>query len=225
MNSTKTKPRKPKLNVRLLRRIQKHILEEPKRFFMGWFIARGKPGTRRFTDMGTAWLVPTDLPGRVPPCGTAACIAGWANLFTGHRPEAHRMAQKELGITQAQGTSLFNAHYWPDPFEQKYRAAKTPLQRAKIAAARIEHLITKGETASYNHDLTSPNIHSIRHEHGDIHCTGGSRTGFNDWLNFRGQNSQEKPGRRTSVEEENSLRSEQAVAPTDFPESRQVELT
>ena len=34
MNSTKTKPRKPKLNVKLLRKIQKHILEEPKRFFM-----------------------------------------------------------------------------------------------------------------------------------------------------------------------------------------------
>jgi hypothetical protein len=52
------------MNVKLLRRIQKHILAEPKRLDMGNFIVRKSDG------LGS--LV------RFPKCGTVGCIAGWA---------------------------------------------------------------------------------------------------------------------------------------------------
>lgn len=87
-----------------------------------------------------------DLPEIAPECGTAACIAGWANLLTGSkRPAAYVRARRILGISARMSRRLFSAMQWPSPFHIQYDQATTPRQRAKIAAARIEHLITEGE--------------------------------------------------------------------------------
>lgn len=145
MKSTTKKPAKRGFNVRLLRRIQKHILEEPRRFFMLGFIAKGEPGGKFKAHPNVPWFRPADLADSVPPCGTAACIAGWTNLFTGHRPDAWHPARKEIGISNAQAKTLFNSGFWPEPFRGRYSSASTPAKRAKIAAARIEHLIQHGE--------------------------------------------------------------------------------
>lgn len=142
--ATKTKQ---KLNVRLLRRIQKHILKEPRRFFMGWFfaIAEGKNWQRNlFTDFVH------DLSKQIPPCGTAACIAGWANILTGttvSESASPERAARELGLETKNEdyVYLFSDKRWPQPFNEKYSKAKTPRQRAKIACARIDHLIKTGE--------------------------------------------------------------------------------
>jgi hypothetical protein len=56
------------VNVELLKKIKEHILEEPRRLHMDNFVCR----------------VPVDSP-KNPPCGTVACIAGWAVILS--RPE------------------------------------------------------------------------------------------------------------------------------------------
>lgn len=134
------KSTKSKLNVKLLRRIQEHITKEPKRLFMAWYITKGEPGALFAGD--------EDKPAQLPPCGTAACIAGWAILLSDKELEAERngfssTAGPLLGIEDT--GSVFLADEWPHPFRERYRKAVTRKARAKIAVARIEHLITKGE--------------------------------------------------------------------------------
>lgn len=125
------------MNVKLLRKIQKHILAEPKRFIMGTKIVSGEPGT---PIRGYA-VRPCDFNNRNPyeqaqtfaPCGTAACIMGWGDM---------------LGASQEDRdmwNPLCSASTWPKKFADPYAKAKTPLARARIASARIDHFIkTKG---------------------------------------------------------------------------------
>lgn len=139
------KTTKHKLNVRLLRRIQRHILEEPRRFFMEGVIATGTPG-----KLFESFDLFTDLASRVPACGTAACIHGWTALLSGKTPnQTARLkfswSARKLGLPENMYNDLFIADYWPEPFNVQYIKAERPSQRAKIAAARIEHLITTGE--------------------------------------------------------------------------------
>lgn len=105
------KSAKPKLNVRLLRKIKRHILAKPSRFFMSWFVSRGKPGSR------TSW----------------------------NDQGYPKTAANLLGLPDGGCWSLFEAVSWPSQFKDDYYAATTPARRAKIAAARIEHLIKTGE--------------------------------------------------------------------------------
>ena len=137
-----------KLNVRLLRRIQKHILEEPRRFQMGAAVIRaGNPKQWKL-------IAPTfahDASKTMPPCGTAACIAGWADILSGGSGNGWTVRERaatKLGVPAGfswLGHPLFDDNSWPQPFRTRYRAAKTPQARAKIAAQRIDHFIkTKG---------------------------------------------------------------------------------
>lgn len=89
---------------------------------------------------------------RVPECGTVACIAGWALLLGKQRLvegspwySVERRAEKILGLSKDSGESLFRVYGWPARLCEKYRSATTPAKRAKIAAARIDHLIATGE--------------------------------------------------------------------------------
>ena len=153
---TKEKPkRKPKLNVPLLRKIQAHITEIPNRFVMTTSVARGEPG-KKISVISTF-----DAPKRYPPCGTVACIAGWANILTNARDVADiDRANKKLGLPDDWGMEetyfggvarrwlehpLFWHDRWPEPFRTAFLRAKTAKQRAKIASERIEHLIETGE--------------------------------------------------------------------------------
>lgn len=151
MKSTKTKPAIRKPNITLLRRIQKHILEEPRRFFMQGVVETGEPG-KPFENSSYG-----DLSKIAPPCGTAACIHGWTALLCGKTPKetrnlSFRWSEDKLGIKRDTRRGMFwEQHYlfyssdWPHSFASRYAKAKTPSSRAKIAAERIEHLITKGE--------------------------------------------------------------------------------
>lgn len=141
------KTTKPKLNVRLLRRIKRHILEEPNRFFMEGVVKTGPPGGQ-FTTLSR--FIFSDLPLNVPPCGTAACIHGWTALFHGKTVNqtddlSFAWSAKKLGLPRGSVLGLFLAYRWPEPFACRYAKATRPSRRAKIAAARIEHLISKGE--------------------------------------------------------------------------------
>jgi hypothetical protein len=141
------------MNVRLLRKVAKHIAEEPRRLDM---------------DVLTDIRDPKE-DDRNPPCGTVGCIAGWSCLLTGMprkkswSPTRYwEHGQKLLGLTKEEGKRLFNTPsdavfeherygeditmYWPLRFAKRYENAKTPRGRASATVARIEHFIkTKGK--------------------------------------------------------------------------------
>lgn len=126
------------MNVKLLRKVAKHILAEPKRFFMDNAVETGKPGDKVALDGEMRSL---------PKCGTAACIAGWACILSRVPIDDVSMSNAErlLKISSMQSSDLFLADYWPSPFYGKWREAKTLRSRARIAANRIEHFIKTGE--------------------------------------------------------------------------------
>lgn len=135
-----TKSKKPKLNVRLLRRIQKHILEEPRRFFILRFKEAGIPDSTVIVENGQAQ--------QIPECGTMACIGGWACILSGRKTRLRfwNTAVSLLGLTFDQADALFTYHEWPRRFFNSYQQAENErARRARIAAARIEHLIKTGK--------------------------------------------------------------------------------
>lgn len=141
------------MNIKLLRKVQKHILAEPRRLNMNRF--------GELLDEDTL----AELGKFAPPCHTQACIGGTAcwierpRIFNRLLKEdeeteiAHR-AQKLLGLTSDEADRLFYFaemrhespdNFWPAKFQDAYEAAKTPIAKAKIAAKRIDHFIaTKG---------------------------------------------------------------------------------
>jgi len=73
------------LNVELLRKVQRHIKEEPKRLRMNnWLVIR-QPGEHIYMDTG--YII-------MPSCGTVGCIAGWT-WFLAQNPEEleYKLAQ------------------------------------------------------------------------------------------------------------------------------------
>ncbi len=129
-----------KLNVKLLRKIQAYITEEPRRFFMSdFFVKENWNYNRSFFG---------DLSATPPPCRTAACIAGTTNLLTkGRYLGDWQRAGLKLRIDphELESHPLFTVLGWPDPFQSDYERARTPKQRAKIACKRIDWLIEHGE--------------------------------------------------------------------------------
>jgi len=118
------------MNVKLLRKVQKHILAEPQRWSFSWAISSPQA-----------------------PCGTRACIGGWTvilgkkiDLSTGLQFTAENnagVASELLGLTDEERNRLF--FYWPEPFLDRSFKYKTQEALAKNAANRIEHFIkTKG---------------------------------------------------------------------------------
>lgn len=139
---------KPKLNVRLIRKVIKHITEEPKRYFQHDFIRTGEPGGSVAED----YFNDTH---KYAQCGTAGCIAGWAYLLSAARPNKNaavctivNKATKKMGITSDQSDMLFTgipSEDWPAPFGKSFLKAKTLQGKANVAARLLEKVIdTKG---------------------------------------------------------------------------------
>lgn len=117
------------MNTRLLRKVAKHISEEPRRLAMSIFADTGNTGDN------------------APPCGTIGCIAGWASILTGtSAADADDLTGRAaLKLTLLEARRLFWTDGWPDDFSRRYWTAKTCKGRASTAVARIEHFIkTKG---------------------------------------------------------------------------------
>lgn len=135
--------------AKILRQVAAHILEEPKRLNMSdWGHTYAKAG------------------GRIPPCRTVGCIAGWS-IFLNQPEEWKAMlatdsdlcdsangllanpavtARKILGITESQERRLFYADAWPDKYWDAFTLAKSKKVEAQIASDRIKHFIaTKGK--------------------------------------------------------------------------------
>lgn len=124
--------KKYKINVALLREIQKQILKSPKQFRMWtWFVSDNS----------------------IPNCGTAACIAGWAIALK--RKESPQKAyewwwnsngtlspfeigKRALKLTNAQAGRLFIPEHWPAQFHKKNA------DDAEQAVRRIDAFIKSG---------------------------------------------------------------------------------
>ncbi len=133
------------MNTELLREIQKAILDTPTRFDM------------------SDWIQKADE----SPCGTTACIAGYAVLIdelqkknetlqntkeiTKFRAEIEDWveengtipfrAQKLLDLTNDQCRRLFHVSRWPSQFWARWDFELPRLELAKIASERIDFFI------------------------------------------------------------------------------------
>jgi hypothetical protein len=128
--------------IRLLRKTQKFLIEEPRRFDMTEGIA---PSTEIKTIL------------EQPPCGTSCCIAGAmyvidkkivldvTNLGYGyienHIKDVTSLKTDELCSRLFYHSQTWGNEKWPAFYANAYAAATTPLQRACIGVARIEHFI------------------------------------------------------------------------------------
>lgn len=131
--------------VRLLRKIQKFLIAEPRRFDMHEGIARAEDS-------------PTLL--ETPPCGTACCIAGagyaiergiklnHSQVYFNHITYMFADPGGKFKLDSQACDRLFYIKQqigygqgWPIIYSNAYKEAKTPLERACVGVARIEHFI------------------------------------------------------------------------------------
>jgi hypothetical protein len=144
------------VNVEKLRELQKFIQIEPRRFTM-------KEGLRKFDPIlysSQEGFVKALRLLEMPPCQTAACLAGEAVLM--ENPEAkaresnwydvYMKALSILDLTNDEGDRLFYFNHTPrfslgdGQFAARYEAAETPKERVQVAVDFIDHFI-KTETA------------------------------------------------------------------------------
>lgn len=140
------KTTKPKLNVRLLRKVQKYYKAEPLRLRMGW------------------WFKKKKLNGQPnPPCRTTSCIAGTALILSGKKripaggSRPMYEAAKLLRIENPDKMrALFLLPNWPYRFRKGFTEEGTSywekdvtteqvLKNVKLTIARIDHFIETGE--------------------------------------------------------------------------------
>jgi hypothetical protein len=160
------------MNVAKLRKLERFILAEPRRFDM-------KEWGETSIGGGDKYI----LRDQKPPCGFVGCLAGSAVAMeykgktlafdgayvrvvemipaTGEIIDSHEigktpeMAQEILGLSQEEADRLFflpaSLHEastlgWPEKYDKAYQAAKTLKGKARVAVRRIEHFIkTKGK--------------------------------------------------------------------------------
>jgi hypothetical protein len=127
------------MNVELLRKIEAHILAEPKRLHMSSFMMR-QSARNVLSSVG-------GKPVGYPKCGTAACIAGWAVILEDGLPQGYLTgaqiydrAQELLGLHVGQADRLFYRMSWPDEFYDMGGDDGTQ-KTAEVAVKRIEHFI------------------------------------------------------------------------------------
>jgi hypothetical protein len=127
------------MNVELLLKVKEQILKEPAQFQMAWIF------TRHIVDSYTD--IDRD---KIPNCGTAACIAGWAiSIHRGMTPKqvsdseigGWEDAQELLGIGRGWADELFNVERWPTGYKEAWYESDTLEDRAQVAADRIDDFI------------------------------------------------------------------------------------
>lgn len=131
------------MNVKLLRKIKKHILEEPRRFLMRTFMVRKNEVIGKTFNSDSYQQIP------FAKCGTAACIGGWAVLLSDGMDapigSVRERASQLLGLSpNDMHSEVYEVDFWPEEFSVAYRGAKTQRARATVAAKFIDHLIKQG---------------------------------------------------------------------------------
>lgn len=138
------------LNVRLLNKVKKHILEEPLRLRMSSWLriaTKASQKQQRFGPRGEFTDYGEPNTQTFPACKTIGCIAGWTVLLGLPADQAknispdddiEEIAVRLLNMDYSDMCSLFYVGDWPDHLHQAYIAAKTPIERAKLVAAAID---------------------------------------------------------------------------------------
>jgi hypothetical protein len=114
--------RTKQINVRLIRRIQRMILNHPEAFDMGTLRGRTpierQRGMDNFSNTTPLSFDPKTM--RAPSCGSACCIAGWASVLATNEPLSETVkkeqsrgiiwdnAEKALGLTPNQADGIFH---------------------------------------------------------------------------------------------------------------------
>lgn len=154
-----TKAFKNRVNIPMLRRIQKRILEEPKLFFMADWQMKATCGTA--CCIGGHALAEKGI-NKVPATATDAKVINNHKIHwdsSAHKGDlvwkgrsglledfdAQTEAAGLLGLTVAESRALFVTDGWPEEFRERYSDKLSPTLRAHIAVARIDHFIETGE--------------------------------------------------------------------------------
>ena len=135
------------MNIEMLNRVKQTILDEPRKVNMHVFLERY---TINMMKEESAYI---------PPCGTHACIAGWAcildamdkrgitieeinwDTIRNNYMNVHGKARKILAISWEEQNKLFYLKDWPPEFAKRYDDSETAQERAEATAQRIEHFI------------------------------------------------------------------------------------
>lgn len=139
------------MNKELLLRVKAHILEEPRRLNMSNWIQNAEAGLCVSYEFESGELdIHTLSKDEVPPCGTVACIAGWACLLSDKKVRnysAESTAIRSLNITFGQSEKLFFPYGWPNKADyEEYQSCGNAEQRAQIVARVIDGFIaTEGK--------------------------------------------------------------------------------
>lgn len=105
------------------------------------------------------------------PCGTAACIAGWAAHLSGNVNleylQTHSrdcgigdIAEDALGLETRERYVLFASYpyqEWPEPFALNWKNAVSHKERALVAVAFLDEIIETGEVRDPDEDDNDDN--------------------------------------------------------------------
>lgn len=157
------------MKVRRLRRIVKHILEEPLRVNMSELVHSKndtvvkdlKTLSQQGFYIGGLLALPLDHVHRWPECGTVACLSGWEILLYGKlTTDDVKVSQERLELPNS---SLFFIQFWPNQFRSAIRDEKPGTKAyAQIVAAAVEDYIKTGgwqnrENEYENENQDTPN--------------------------------------------------------------------
>ena len=136
--------------IQKLLEVKQHILEEPNRLSMQDWV-QDKCNLRRFWDYLDGLRASTGLVSLNPPCGTAACIAGWICILNGKKGQAGPgIAVTVLGINREWydiATRLFYTSNWDDDLRKRFTTTNLR-ERASAAAEQIDRFIERHKIAA-----------------------------------------------------------------------------
>ena len=150
MKKTEKKPKLTAKAIRILRKVQAHILEEPKRYNQNDILTYF---TEADLEERKGWAGDNK---DIPKCRTIGCIGGWVNVLSKcpiMECDDLNRAAVTLQLDDEQRHRLFASvdddpeeqdNGWPEDLSKAYYAAKTPAGRARVGVRRIERFIKTG---------------------------------------------------------------------------------
>lgn len=111
--------------VRMLRKVKRHILAEPKRIGMNYWCIKGDE------------VVKEGL--KVPACGTVACIGGWLETLYATEHRKAKTAFQILGMLGDYGGPAYNFFYNSRLMAQKPQT----VAHARVVAKHIDQFIAE----------------------------------------------------------------------------------
>jgi hypothetical protein len=121
------------------------LREQGRGFGMSVWIEDYKPGDKQRID---------NVSRKIPVCGTAACIGGSIAFLNGDKNWWTEQSGGAIGLSEEKAAALFHGWttkyvadgQWPAKYQERYKKAKTPLGKAKVAVALLNEVVkTNGD--------------------------------------------------------------------------------